>query len=529
MAVTKETYDYSAKNEVRERFKNFISEAYPSESQRKDLSVLTLMGHETTELEQVWEPLGIPRENITSVENNRDAYRSLAQQNPGINLVYSSIENFLAETDDVYDIVNLDYNGTYNFSKVQLLKDIGYTRFLGDEGILSTWYSGARESKIQREKIERQWDLDKEGHLERIKNNYEKFKNHISKKQEMDLLLYIEDQEKKIERRSPKDEVISTYICDVLDAGITNFQASPVVDKLNIWGEYLDYIGNLKSFKSRNENFLRAIECGARSLKQAKMNFGYSGHTEEAFNSFKRIRNEENVSKEQEREDIKKLYESFHSESRIFLHEKISHKIKKELESSRIGHYEKNFHNIISHFLLSRENESYWIENAERFKYHSNNRVPMYADFFKAGTPDYSPISDISLKKNGRIKIPKHKGNKMDFIEFVQDTGKKSSSRNPNNWPDREYIENRENLGSIETIPKNNPDKIQSQKSSYNGTNSEKSKAPKKQKSNPNKEVAVEWIKEGHDINEILEAFPGEFTKGQLSSYKAHITMGTYK
>lgn len=160
--------------------------------------------------------------------------------------------------------MNLDYNRTYNFNKVQLLKDIGYTRFLGDEGILSTWYSGAHESKIQRETIERQWDLDKEGHLERIKNTHKKFKNHISKKQEMDLLLYIENQEKKIGGRSPKDEVISTYICDALDAGITNFEPSPVVDKLNIWGEYLDYIGNLKSFKSRNENFLRAIEWGGK-------------------------------------------------------------------------------------------------------------------------------------------------------------------------------------------------------------------------------------------------------------------------
>ena len=43
------------------------------------------------------------------------------------------------------------------------------------------------------------------------------------------------------------------------------------------------------------------------------------------------------------------------------------------------------------------------------------------------------------------------------------------------------------------------------------------------------KEEAIDLLKSGFPVAEIIEAYPGSFSAGQLRAFKAHITMESYK
>ena len=55
----KESYNYETKSKAREELRKFIEEIYPKRKKRRNLKVLTLLGHEDNELREVWDRLGI--------------------------------------------------------------------------------------------------------------------------------------------------------------------------------------------------------------------------------------------------------------------------------------------------------------------------------------------------------------------------------------------------------------------------------------------------------------------------------------
>ncbi len=143
----KDTYDFDSKAKAREKLRAFVETVASKRSRRKDMKVLTMSGHEDVEFKQVWDPLGIPRENITVVEGNPQAHDLIRSQNLGINLVDESISmrNFLKSTPNTFDVMNLDYMGVFDLDKRDDITTIVGRGLLGEKGILATWYSGKRE------------------------------------------------------------------------------------------------------------------------------------------------------------------------------------------------------------------------------------------------------------------------------------------------------------------------------------------------------------------------------------------------
>ena len=103
----KETYSFKTKDAARNRLRGFVQSKYSSKK-RENLKVVTLLGHEDSELKQVWDPLGVRRENIVAVERDKDVVDLVDGKKLGVNLVYSPngvLEYFLSNC-EIINIVN---------------------------------------------------------------------------------------------------------------------------------------------------------------------------------------------------------------------------------------------------------------------------------------------------------------------------------------------------------------------------------------------------------------------------------------
>lgn len=142
----KNTYDFDSKARTRERLRKFIMDNYRA----KDLSrlkVFTLCGHQTVEFDQVWDPLGIRRENITTVERDPEAYDLIRANKLGINLpdAPTTLASFIESTGQTFDVMNLDMMGQFKRSDRDILRAISARQLLTDKSVLGTWYCGHRE------------------------------------------------------------------------------------------------------------------------------------------------------------------------------------------------------------------------------------------------------------------------------------------------------------------------------------------------------------------------------------------------
>lgn len=161
----KDTYDFESKARARVELKNFVHEKYRKPKDRKNIRVLTLLGHEDHELKQVWDPLGVPRENITVIEYLPKVHEIIKDNNLGVNLFpkATSLEDYIeSSSDKSFDIINIDETSNFNKRQRETLAKIAYNQMLGDNGILATWYLGKRENKSTRGWFEEVFSLDDE-------------------------------------------------------------------------------------------------------------------------------------------------------------------------------------------------------------------------------------------------------------------------------------------------------------------------------------------------------------------------------
>lgn len=140
----KETYDYEVKAKLRGRLKSFVHMIYPKRKIRRNLRILTLLGHENLELNQVWDPLEIQRANITNVEGNKKAY-DLSPKDRGVEEIYGDLEDVVQTIDGPFDIINLDMVSPFTLQQREILREIAGRQLLGEKGILVTAYLGQRE------------------------------------------------------------------------------------------------------------------------------------------------------------------------------------------------------------------------------------------------------------------------------------------------------------------------------------------------------------------------------------------------
>ena len=125
-----------------------------SPNQLRNFNVLALTGPEMLDVYEVFDPLGIKRKNITSVEEGDLEYRLLKEHNDSlgkerINIVHDSLLNYIrnGRINQTYDLVILDYCGYFDKDKNDILHYLALRGWLGGKPILITNYLMQRENQ----------------------------------------------------------------------------------------------------------------------------------------------------------------------------------------------------------------------------------------------------------------------------------------------------------------------------------------------------------------------------------------------
>ncbi len=92
----------------------------------QDLKVLCFPGNEAAEVREVYDALGIPRANIVGIERDREVADKIRAQNLGIQVVNQTLEDYVASQATLdFDVMSLDYTGPLTATNIHLLRDIG--------------------------------------------------------------------------------------------------------------------------------------------------------------------------------------------------------------------------------------------------------------------------------------------------------------------------------------------------------------------------------------------------------------------
>lgn len=146
--MQKESYKITAKQRSRKLFRKFIKRNLPNYQNAK---ILCLPGHEALEIFEVYDKLGIPRENITGLERDFESYKKLKAKKLGIKLFHGELEAFVtSEPSGDFNILSLDFMGHLGTFENDIFALMNSRHVAVDECVVFTNFAGAREqSKTQ--------------------------------------------------------------------------------------------------------------------------------------------------------------------------------------------------------------------------------------------------------------------------------------------------------------------------------------------------------------------------------------------
>ena len=396
MTNMKDSYDFKAKEMARQKVREFHEKHY-SENERKNLKVLTMLGHESCELEQIWDPLGVPRENIYVIEGFPRAYEILEQNNAyGTNLLpMQTIDEFVNGdgANMEFGSMNIDYQGYFNLSKLRTLQAMGQNNILGEKGILSTWYSGRQENNETKELYDSaNWmklNLINEFTNEELSNprlaNYfrNKLKNVSSGKFREEL----------------SEEVVSS-----MRNGETNFEISPLIKLLGLEEEYYPFLNQEDSKIERGKNLLTCL--------QQQIPFPNDPSILRMVEAYKKIRSKvsgfsmaDKAKQGINLEDLSEYYLDFHkSWGNDFLHNKIKEALLTDLREYTLI-FDQAFFEGLTLAISNESKKGYLHLEGEKYKYHSDKGTPMMVDLNAFSKDIKSPIG-WKIKK-GKLVVNK--------------------------------------------------------------------------------------------------------------------------
>jgi len=385
-------YGCKAKQEVRGKLKTFVESVYPSREFRKNLKILTLLGPNDYELRQIWDPLGISRENITSVERDPAVYEEVQNKNLGINLVRGTLEDFVEDTSEKFNILNLDYTGYFSFAKQNTLIDIARKSIIGREGIVATWYSGRREDK-ESLKFLNDWPV---ANLEWIKHLHNNFAYDRIKKKFEEI---IRKKENSIEANGCRAESIFDIVRFSFEEPYAlGFSENLAIPKLGLQEDYKNFLRNHPIVKETKQNFLK-LAVNNRSLPE-----DVSSHTKNSFEAFKRMRNAANRREQISEEDEKIFFNEFNNNlGQMFIREKVEKLVNRELYDFPFQK-EELVDNTASLILLSL-NKGYISSKNEAYIYFSDKSTPMFVNFNLFERPDIKKYLPFEIRADKTIRI----------------------------------------------------------------------------------------------------------------------------
>ena len=146
------SYNDPVKKLAREKQRDFIAR-HLSYKRPEQIRVLCLPGaeqegEEALEVREVYDPLGIPRQNITGLEIDKGRYERLQRASLGIKLANSSDIDYLERAKGEYgtwDVISLDYTSFITTERLYAINLIAADGLLGNRGVLVTNFMGRRE------------------------------------------------------------------------------------------------------------------------------------------------------------------------------------------------------------------------------------------------------------------------------------------------------------------------------------------------------------------------------------------------
>lgn len=114
-----------AKSKSRDLVRRVIERNLLKFRKPSQLKVLCFPGIDATEIHEVYDPLGIPRENIVGVERDGAVAKELRKKDLGIKVISNSLEDYVISAERLnFDVVSLDYTGPLSKKQLNVLQEI---------------------------------------------------------------------------------------------------------------------------------------------------------------------------------------------------------------------------------------------------------------------------------------------------------------------------------------------------------------------------------------------------------------------
>jgi len=152
--MVKTNYDFAAKRRSREIYRTFI------EKNIKDLKssrVICLPGNEALEITQVYDSLGISRNNIVGVERDKKVFNNLKELKLGIELFNGDIVEYFNNNNNnnnnKFDIVSIDSTQLPSNQYISLIRNLYANSILTGNSVLHTNFYSKRINEFVKEKM----------------------------------------------------------------------------------------------------------------------------------------------------------------------------------------------------------------------------------------------------------------------------------------------------------------------------------------------------------------------------------------
>lgn len=532
------SYDDPVKAEARSKLRSFIERN--SLKRFEDLRVLCfpgaeVEGQEALEVKQIYDALGIPRGNITGLEIDPRRARRLKRAGLGINIVNSDAYSFFESTDQVFDVISLDYTGPQTLRETNTLGLIAGRHVLNSRGILCTNYLGKRENTYLQHLIKLRNQA--RGQVVKVKIP------GTSSTSILDLTTQLVDKMNQTLRDEAFQADLDKSREDGISQEIRNIFAGGTLDlprPLHLW---------------KDDGLLDAM---IETTKKGILMGDFEDKINEMVERYKLPRDKIIELMLEEREFSKGLYlRGFNYEVNTLAC----------MRSEGLEDITRDQAVALTWVKQDKLARGYFINHQERYSYVSNSGSPMLMDLFSfKPLPEglFSALSRITClpenqesSKNMGLFNPLHLPFKRFSKEIVRLTDHfyKATERNSSDPPKRIFLGSSakpvltreraiEEFQAGATI-----DEIRAKYRGVKGKPLAQWKAhvtmgtygPKEIRETIRedaedsdlekitKEDAVDLISAGIPLSEIISAYPTSFTKGQLAAFKAHLTMGTYQ
>lgn len=152
------TYSDPVKQVSRERQRDFIARTLLSFRKPEDVRVVCFPGaevdgEEAIEVREVYDPLGIPRQNIVGLEVDKAKADRLRGAGLGISVENCLDLDFFRNTERQFDVVSLDYTGQQTETRLRAIEMLVGRHKLNKYGVLCTNFSTGREGSDMQKRL----------------------------------------------------------------------------------------------------------------------------------------------------------------------------------------------------------------------------------------------------------------------------------------------------------------------------------------------------------------------------------------